>query len=141
MARLPGQFHTLIDGGTWRNAIEIEQLESSQAQSDQNLWIKPGVRPGEKFSQLLIKKNLPTEYAENQRRGQMSIAIRKGRDRIAAQQIVGVRPAALNGKEDLKCCPACGGYPGHGVQPRRMPAAIGNPRKNSAADRRFLPSS
>jgi hypothetical protein len=48
--------------------------------------------------------------------------------------------AALDSQKDLKRCSACGGNPGHRRQPRRMPAATGIPRRNSAADRRFLPS-
>jgi hypothetical protein len=52
-----------------------------------------------------------------------------------------VRLAALDSQEDLKCQPACGGNPGHRLQPRRMPGATGIPRRNSAADRRFFPSS
>ncbi len=50
MAGLPCKFYALIDGGARGNAIEIEQLEGSQAESDQHFRIEFRVRTGKKNS-------------------------------------------------------------------------------------------
>ncbi len=93
----------------------------------------------------MVEADLPAQHAQHQRRGQVAVGWRESVDGFAAQQIVGVGVAALDGHEDLEGGFAGGRDGGHGSQPNRTlgraPAADEIPRRNSAAVSRFLPSS
>ena len=50
----------------------------------------------------MVEPNLPAEHAQHQGRGQIAVGGRESVDGLAAQQIVGVGLAALDGHENLE---------------------------------------
>ena len=120
MAGLLGQLHALVDGGAGGDAVHVEQLECAQAQGDENFGVEFGVGAGEQGVKLVVELNLPAQHAQHQRRGQVAVGSARDVDGFAAQQIVGVGLAALDGHENLE-----GGFAGwrdwqaSGTQPNR----------------------
>ena len=113
----------------------------AQAQGDENLGIELGVGAGQQGAELVVELNLPAQHAQDQRRGQVAVGSGERVDGFAAQQIVGVGMAALDGHQNLEGGLARWGDLGHGPQPSHALAGSAIPRRNSAAARRFLPSS
>ena len=76
----------------------------------------------------MVETNLPAQHAENQSRGQVAVSRRESVDGFAAQQIVGVGLAALDGQKNLEGRFARWRNAGIGhlsltVQPKRASAA------------------
>ena len=113
MSGLLGEFYAFVDGGSSRNAIKMQKLEGSEPQGDENFWIDPGIGAFQESLKLLVELNLPAEYAQDQGCGQVPVRRGESGDGFAAQQIVGVRMAALNSHEDVKGGVARGGDGGH----------------------------
>src|ERR1035441_10904245 len=61
MARLFCEFHALIDGGVGGNAVEKLQLESAEAEGDEDFRIEPRVGTLEQGANLLIEPDLPAK--------------------------------------------------------------------------------
>src|SRR5579862_4150297 len=97
MPRLFRQFHTVVDGGMGRNAIEEEKLEGAEAKSNQHFLIELCVWALQQGLDLPIEPNLPTQHAEHQRCSKVSIRWRKLIDSFPAQQVVAVRLSAFDG--------------------------------------------
>ena len=141
MARLFRQLHALIDGGVSGNAIEKLQLKGAEAESDENFRIEPGIGTFQSRANLGIQPDLPAKHAQHQGGRQIAVGDAERIDFLASEQIVRVGLAALDGEKNVEGSLARGRDSRHGAQPRRASAASGFPRRNSAASRRFLPSS
>ena len=88
---MPGLFRqldTLINRGARRNAVQMQQLKSSQPKRNQNLGIELRVRPFQQSLQLVVELNLPPKYAENQRSRQIAIGGGECIDCFPTQQII-----------------------------------------------------
>ena len=159
MSRLLGQLHTFVDGGAGRNAVHVQNLKCAQAQRYADFGFEFSVGVLEQRLQLVVEADLPAEHAENQGCGEIAVCRRECADGFAAQQVIGKGVPSLHSQEDVEGCFACQGNPGgailrrgfrnvglpesgHGVgDPSRAPAGSWLPRRNSAAGRRFFPSS
>jgi hypothetical protein len=80
----------------------VENLKGSQAESNEYFRIEFGIGAFEQGMELMVEADLPAEYAENQGRGQIAIGCGKCVDGFAAEQVVGVGVAVLDGHENLE---------------------------------------
>jgi hypothetical protein len=99
---LLGEFHAIVDGRVRRDAIEVKDLECAEPESDENFRFKAGVGMLEQGLDLVVEANLPAEGAENKRGGQIAVGRGENVDGFAAQQIVRVGLATLDGDEDVE---------------------------------------
>jgi hypothetical protein len=77
----------------------MKDLEGAEAERDQDFGVEPCVGVFEEGMELVVQANLPAEHAEHQGCGQVAVG---GGERIhgfAAEQVVGVGLAALDGHE------------------------------------------
>ena len=86
----------------------MQNLKGAQAKGDLNLGIEPRVGPREERLKLMVKADLPAKHAKNKRRGKVTILYGQGIDRFSAQQIVGMRVAALHREKNVECGLASG---------------------------------
>ena len=104
MSCLLGQLHALIDGGASGNAVQVEHLKCPHAQRDSESqdrvwrWAGSG-KLCSWWSSRICQRSTPRTSAVARLRSAAGERI----DGFAAQQIVGVRMAAFNGHENLKC--------------------------------------
>ena len=107
MAGLLGEFDALVDGGAGGNAVHAQNLECAEAQGDQDFRLEFSFGPGEQGLHLMVEANLPAKHAQNQRRGQVAIGGGERVDGFAAEQVVRMRIAALDGHAGRRTRP-CG---------------------------------
>ena len=85
MSGLLGEFHAFVNGGAGRDAIEMQQLKCSQAQRDEHFRFELCVGTLEKRAQRLIEFDLPTQHAEYQSSGKISILRGECRDGLSTK--------------------------------------------------------
>ena len=141
MACLLRQLHALIDRRVSGNAIQKPQLKRAQTEGDEDFRIELRIWPLEQRTNLRVQPDLPAKHAHHQGSGQIAVGWAECIHIFVAEQIVGVSFATLNSQQNVEGDFARGRDGGHGNQSRRASAASGLPRRNSAALRRFLPSS
>jgi hypothetical protein len=106
---LLGKFDAFIDGGAGGDSIEMKYLKCAELERDQDFRFKPCVGVFEQRLELVVEANLPAEDAEDKRCGQIAVRCGKSIDSFAAEQIVRMGLAALNGHEDVEGGFSCGG--------------------------------
>ena len=104
MPCLFGQLDAFIDGGMGRYAVEKNQLEGGEAQSDPHRWIQLRTWPLEERANLSIEPELPTKDSKHESRGEIAIRSRQTIDRRAAKQLVRVTLPLLHGQQTVECC-------------------------------------
>ena len=90
------QLHAFANRRVRGNAVHEQHLKCAQPQPDQHFIIELCVRPHQQWANPRIQHHLPAQRAENQRRNQVAVLPGERRDRIAAQQLIGMRAAALH---------------------------------------------
>ena len=97
VAGLFGQLDAFVDCGAGGDAVQVQQLECAQAECDQDFCIELRMGARQQDLDLMVELNLPAQHAQNECRGQ--VAVRRGErvDGFAAQQVVGMGVAALDG--------------------------------------------
>ena len=97
-----GQFHALVDGRASGDAVHVQNLESAQAQRDEDLAIELGTGVLEHAMKLVVQTDLPSENTENQGGSQIAIRKRKSANILASEQIIRMRVVAFNSHQHVE---------------------------------------
>jgi hypothetical protein len=73
MARLLGQFHTLVDRGARRDAVQMQQLKCAKTKRNPNLRIELGARPCEQLLNLIVQLDLPAQHTKYECCGEVTV--------------------------------------------------------------------
>jgi hypothetical protein len=106
MSRRTGKLYTLTQCSMGRNAIHMQQLEGSQPQSRLNRLRQRQFGPLQQRLDAGIKRDLPAQRTQHQRRGQILIGLRKQRQSGTVQKIIAMSTTGRYAFENLKRCQA-----------------------------------